>query len=402
MKPLRYRILLLALWAACSYSQNAGTVPDWNGFRGPYAGVSPWSNAPVAWDGASGRGVRWKAPLQLTGVSSPVLWGMRIYITEGDEKARAVLAFDAADGRLLWRRTVADGGQGTPLPAVSDYGLAMPTPACDSNGVYALFGTGDLAAFSPDGKPLWRLYLGRPTIGYGFASSPAVVSNLVCVQFDHHVGGRLLAIETTTGRIQWNVERSRGASWSSLLVVPGTNGEPVVVANANGSTTGYDLTGRVLWDADGATGEVAPSPAWWNGRIYAVNIGSKLYCHKAGGNAEKLWEYNGELSDSSSPVVANRLLFMATSSGRLTCLEADTGRELWVHASPGCYASLLSSGDRIYALGRDGTMLIVKADRAFRMVGRCRLGETADATPALADGRLFIRGGKWLWCIGGP
>ena len=175
----------------------------WNVFRGPACGVSPWTNAPAAWDGASGRGVLWQTPLRMTGVSSPVLWGKRLYITEGDEKERAVLAFDAGNGRLLWRRLVADGGQGTPLPAVSDYGLAMPTPACDSNGVYALFGTGDLAAFSPDGKLMWRLFLGRPTIGYGFASSPVVVSNLVVVQFDHHAAGRVLALETTTGKIMY-------------------------------------------------------------------------------------------------------------------------------------------------------------------------------------------------------
>ena len=242
----------------------------WNVFRGPACGVSPWTNAPAAWDGASGRGVLWQTPLRMTGVSSPVLWGKRLYITEGDEKERAVLAFDAGNGRLLWRRLVADGGQGTPLPAVSDYGLAMPTPACDSNGVYALFGTGDLAAFSPDGKLMWRLFLGRPTIGYGFASSPVVVSNLVVVQFDHHAAGRVLALNTTTGKIMWDVNRSRGASWSSLIVVPGSNGVSEVVVNANGSTTGYDLSGRVIWDADGATGEVAPSPAWWNGRVYAV------------------------------------------------------------------------------------------------------------------------------------
>lgn len=389
------------LRAAGGREASTGDAAQWNVFRGPACGVSPWTNAPVAWDGARGQGVVWKTPLTVAGVSSPVVWGNHLYITEGDERERAVLAFDVGDGHLLWRRRVADGGQGTPLPPVSDYGLAMPTPACDANGVYALFGTGDLAAFSPDGQLMWQLYLKRPTIGYGFASSPAVVSNLVCVQFDHHASGRLLAIETTSGRIKWDLERSRGASWSSLIVVRGANREPVVVANANGSTTAYDLAGRVIWDTDGATGEVAPSPTWWNGRIYVVNTGSKLYCHKVSGSAEQLWEYNGQLSDSSSPVVVDGLLFMATSSGALTCLDASSGQELWMHESPGCYASLVSSGDRVYALGRDGTALIVKAVRAYRPLGTSCLGDASDATPAMADGRMYVRSSKWLWCIGG-
>jgi len=389
--------VLAACWAVCACGQNGS---DWNVFRGPNGGVSPWTNAPVAWDGASGQNVLWKMPLKMTGVSSPVLQGKRLYLTEGDEKERAVLAFDAGNGRLLWRRIVADGGQGTPLPPVSDYGLAMPTAACDTNGVYALFGTGDLAAFAPDGRPMWSLYLGRPIMGYGFASSPCVISNLVCVQFDHHAGGRMLAVETTTGKIKWDVSRSRGASWSSLMVVPDADGKPIVIANANGSTTGYDLAGRVVWDVDGATGEVAPSPVWCNGCVIVVNIGSKMLCQNVHGNVAKKWEYTGYLSDSASPVVVNGLLFMATSDGHLTCLDAITGAELWQHECPGSYASLLASGDRVYVMGRDGDTLIVKAARTYQAVGQCRLSDSTDATPAMTDGRFYIRGGKWLWCMG--
>ena len=398
VKRLSYTIALFASWAACACAQNAGGTLDWNTFRGPDGGVSPWSRAPMAWDGASDQGVRWKTPLQVPGVSSPVLSGKQVYLTEGNEKERAVLAFDADDGHPLWRRVVADGGQGAPLPPVSDYGLAMPTPTCDTNGVYALFGTGDLAAFSPDGRLLWQLYLKRPTLGYGFASSPCVFSNLVFVQFDHHAAGRLLAVETTTGRIRWDVARSRGASWSSLMVVPGADGKPVVVANANGSTTGYDLAGHMVWDVDGATGEVAPSPAWWNGCIYSVNIGSTLFCHTVQGT--KKWGYHGHLSDSASPIILNGLLFMVTSGGKLTALDADTGQELWLHDAPGCYASLIASGNAVYALGRDGTTLIFQADRTFHAIAQNRIGDAADATPAMSDGRLYLRSNKWLWCIG--
>jgi outer membrane protein assembly factor BamB len=394
----QFRTILCATWlAACACGQDA----NWNVFRGPHAGVSPWTNAPVSWDGGTGRGVLWRTPLKMAGVSSPVLWNQRLYLTEGDEKERVVMAFDAGNGRLLWRRIVADGEPGTPLPPVSDYGLAMPTPACDANGVYALFGTGDLAAFSPEGKPLWSLHLGRPKMGYGFASSPCVASNLVFAQFDHHASGRVLAVETATGRIKWDVDRSRGASWSSLFVVPDAEGKPLVVANANGSTTAYDLRGRVVWDVDGATGEVAPSPAWWHGRVYSLNVGSKLFCHKVYGGDAKLWEYTDNLSEASSPVVVNGLFFMAANNGHLTCLDANTGKKLWARESPGCYASLVSSGDRVYAMGRDGTTLIVGADRAGRMIATCALGDASDATPAMSDGRFYIRGSKGLWCIGG-
>jgi outer membrane protein assembly factor BamB len=390
-----------AAWVAGAEPALTPAKPvHWNVFRGPMCGVSPWTNAPTDWDGASGRGVLWKTPLKISGVSSPVLWANRLFITEATDKERAVLAFDAATGKPLWRQVVEDGDKTSPLPSVSDYGLAMPTATCDSNGVYALFGTGDLAAFTPDGKPMWRMFLGRPTIGYGFSSSPCAIADLLCVQYDHHAAGRMLALDTKKGKIVWDVERSRGASWSSLMVVPDATGKSLVVANANGSTTAFDLSGAVVWDVDGARGEVAPSPAWWEGKVYSVNVGSRLFCNNVYGNPKPLWDAVDHLSDAPSPVVANGLLFMNTANGHLSCLDANTGKRLWMERVPGGYGSLISSGDRLYALGRDGKMQIVAVQNTFRAIGVRALGEPADATPAMSDGRVYIRGSAHLWCIG--
>jgi outer membrane protein assembly factor BamB len=353
----------------------------------------------VAWDGASGQGVLWKTPLKTSCVGSPVLWRDRIFLTEADENERAVLTFDAESGKELWRQAVADGGKGAPLPPVSDSALAMPTPACDANGVYVLFGTGDFAAFTHDGKLKWHVFLKRPEIGYGYASSPCVIDGLVCVQFDELNGGRVLAVAAATGKIEWEHPRSRGPSWSSPISVPGADEKPLLVVNANGSATAYDLTGQVVWDVDAANGQVTPSPVWWDSRVYFVNVGSRLICYNVSGSPHKLWQLNGRLPDVASPVVVNGLFFMA-ASGQLVCVDATTGTEVWTHKSPRCYASLVASGDRVYALGRDGTMLIVAAERTYRLVGTCSLGEGSDATPALGDGRIYIRGRNNLWCLG--
>jgi outer membrane protein assembly factor BamB len=146
----------------------ADPASQWSCFRGPNQGVGAWDNAPIKWDGASGQGVLWKVLLTSSGIGSPVLWGDRLYLTAGDEKERTVIAFDANNGKQLWRQAVPDGAKGLPLPAFSDTGLALNTPVCDAEGVYALFGTGDLAAFSHDGVPKWQLFLNRPLIGYGY------------------------------------------------------------------------------------------------------------------------------------------------------------------------------------------------------------------------------------------
>jgi outer membrane protein assembly factor BamB len=377
-----------------------GTAADWSCFRGPHCGVSSWDNAPLAWDGPSGAGVLWKTPLKIAGVASPVLWGDRVYISEGDDNQRALLALDAANGQQLWRQVVADGGRGAPLPPVSDAGLALPTPACDADGVYVLFGTGDLAAFTHDGRPKWQIFLKRPEIGYGYSSSPCVSRGLVFVQFDEINGGRVLAVETATGKIRWQRPRSRGPAWSSPIVIPGAEGRPQFVVNANGSATAYDLEGKPVWDVDGVNGQVTPSPVWWQRRVYLVNSGSRLICYRLSENPQELWHTAGNLCDVPSPVVVDGLFFMTTGRGQMVCVDAVTGRVVWTQKGPRCYASLVASGRRVYALGRDGTMQIVAAERAYRLLGVCSLGEGADATPALGGSRIYIRGRNHLWCLG--
>ena len=386
--------LLAALPLAAAVNESA-----WNCFRGPSYGVAAWTNAPLMWDGKSGAGVLWKTPLTMSCASSPVLWDKFIFLTEADLAERAVLAFDADSGKQLWRRVVADGGK-TPKPTTQDGGLAFPTPVCDARGVYALFGTGDLAAFAHDGTPKWQLFIRRPVIGYGFASSLCLVGDLLFVQFDDHSGGALIAVDSATGKIKWQRERSRGASWTTPIVIPGANGKPLVVISSTGSITAFDLDGNIVWDEEGPTGEVTPSLSWWNNKIYAVNVRSHLLCYDVADKPKKIWDVTRHLSDVPSPVIANSLLFMASSQGRIVCLDALTGEEFWNHENPGCYASLIASGDRVYALGRDGAMYILAAERNYRVVSACYLGDGADATPALADGRMYIRGRNDLWCLG--
>jgi len=377
-----------------------GADNEWNCFRGAHCGVSIWNNAPIDWDGPTSRGVMWKTPLATSCTSSPVVWSNHIFITEANRTERAVIAFDAATGKQLWRQAVPDGGAGATLPSVADAALALPTPACDAGAVYALFGTGDLASFSHDGRLRWKIFVQRPLMGYGYSSSPAVSNGMLFVQFDDQENGRVLSLDAATGKTLWEKERSRGAAWSSPIVMPGPGGAPMWVANANGSITAFDAKGQVAWDLDGVTGQVTPSPTWAEGRLYLLNVGSSLLCYSGDATPKLLWEYKRALSDTSSPVVVNGLLFMSVTGGSLVCIDAKTGQHQWKQKGPGAYASLLASGNRVYCLGRDGTMLIFAAERQYRQIAMCQLGDGADATPAIGDGCMFIRSNHFLWRLG--
>ena len=378
-------------------------VAQWSCFRGPRYGVAVGSSAPTAWNGQTGAGVLWHVALAKTGHSSPVLWGGKLFLTVADEQAREVAAYDTANGNELWRQTVADGGKGEAMPQTSaDTGLSAPTAACDELGVYAVFGTGDLVAYSHEGKLRWQVYLHRPANDYGHASSLVVADGKVCVQFDQKEDGRVLAIEAASGKIAWEQKRSQGAAWSSPVVVTGTDAKPVLLVNGAGVLSAYAVaSGKELWHAEGVTGEVAPSPAYWNGRIMIAMAAARMVCYALAEKPEQKWEYAGELPDVASPVADQGLIFLAASSGQIACVDATTGAGLWRHDyATGFYASPVICDNCVYALDRDGVMRIFAAERTFREIAACPLGEAADATPAFGNGRIYLRSKSTLWCVG--
>jgi len=377
---------------------------QWNCFRGPRSGVATGSNAPTAWNGKTGAGVLWRVTLAKPGLSSPVLWGGKVFLTMADEVAREVAAYDAATGVELWRQEVKDGGNGDALPQTSAAtGLGAATAACDESGVYAVFGTGDLAAYSHEGKLRWQVYLHRPANTYGHASSLVVAEGKVCVQYDQKEGGRVLAVDAKSGQTLWEQKRLQGEVWSSPIVVAGVDGKPVLVLNGKGMLTAYDpIAGKELWNVDGVEGdEITPSPAYWNGRVLIAMAGARMVCYEMAQKPVKAWEYTEVLPDVASPVAAQGLIFLATGSGQIACVDATNGTEQWTHDfSTGFYASPIVCGNRVYALDRDGVMRIFAAERKFREIASSPLGEAADATPAFADRRIYIRSKNTLWCLG--
>jgi outer membrane protein assembly factor BamB len=101
-------------------------------------------------------------------------------------------------------------------------------------------------------------------------------------------------------------------------------------------------------------------------------------------------------------VIINGLLFMAMGegSGLFICVDLETKKELWTHEIPPCYGSLTASGDRVYATSRDGTVSVFAAEKTARLISSNAIGDSVDSTPAMADGRIYIRSAAFLWCIG--
>ncbi len=364
------------------------------------AGIIKKSNVPVSWDGATGKNIRWKTAIPLSGFSSPVVWGDHVFVTGGNSSKQEVYCIDSNTGKILWAVSV--GKPDAKKPKVShDTGHSAPTPVTDGKAVYAIFATGDIAAIDFEGKKLWEKDLGLPKNHYGHSSSLLLFKESVIVQYDQTGSAKVMALSVKNGETIWSTDRPVKVSWSSpILVNTGKRNELMLVADPY--VASYNpANGKELWKIDCIGGEVGPSLAYANGIVFTVNEYSKLCAVKVGDEPTVLWENSDLLSDIPSPVANDKYLFMVTSYGILVCFDALSGEKYWEHDfSNPVYSSPMLVNDRIYLLDRNGVMYIFKADKEFKLAGESKLGEKSACTPAFTNGRIYIRGDKNLYCIG--
>ena len=218
-------------------------LADWPGWRGPtHDGLSDEKALPTTW--SDKENVRWKAAIPGAGVSAPIVWRDRVFLTSSTGRSNEHLhlyCFDVADGKPVWHRRFfgSEVSEGQFPPG----GMAVPTPATDGKRVYALFGTGDLVCVDFDGKPVWIRSLAQEygvfRNRWGMASSPLLLGDLLVVQVDHHGKSYLLGVDAATGRNRWRTMRDAAVNWTSPVPVRLGERTTLVAAGTN-TLKGYD------------------------------------------------------------------------------------------------------------------------------------------------------------------
>jgi outer membrane protein assembly factor BamB len=392
-------------------------LQSWPHFRGPQSsGISKHSDIPAAWDVASGEGIVWKIAVPLPGVSSPIVWQDRVFLTGATEERREVYCFDAADGKILWQKELSEkpGSNDPPIEVSHDTGYAAPTMATDGRFVYAMFATGDVAAFDFAGQELWHITLGPLHDNtYGHAASLTTYKELVIVQVDHgkadDEASKVLALDGATGRVVWQAARKVPSSWSSPVVVE-HEGQAQVIACGDPWVIAYAAaTGTELWRANCLPrSEIGPTPIYSDGMVFAVNEYAKLSAIRIDGSGDVTdthiaWQAEDGLPDACSPLATDKLLLLLASFGTLTCYDkAEGGDPLWEEDFEEDFTSSPSLvGDNVYLFGKSGKVWIVHptADECER-IAEADLGEECVTSPAFQDGRIYVRGSEHLFCIG--
>jgi outer membrane protein assembly factor BamB len=439
MRTLLTTIIVLMVMANAAFSDN---WPQWRGPNGN--GVSKETGLPVRW---SKNEIIWKAPLKGLGVSSPIIWGDRIFITSqigrgalrdgshptlargqeaaaekpmsnkavaGEDPKQAyflIEAFHRTDGRRLWEyRITAEG----PLPPVHQkHNLASPSPVTDGELIYVWFGTGQLAALSMDGKLVWQRHLGKENspfeVNWGHASSPSLYRDLLILLCDHTPAAYLLALDKKTGKEKWKVDRGKGLqSHSTPTVVKGPAGDELIINSSERIEAYEPATGKLLWQTGEANRFPIGVPSAEGGVIYTSRgyRSGPYMAIRLGGRGDITRTHVEWLVPTGAPYISSLLhyqglIYMANDAGIATCVDAKTGERVWQERIEGIFSASPVAGDgKVYLLSETGETIVIEAGRQFRILARNQLDERMVASPAISGGQIFIRTDEHLYCIG--
>jgi outer membrane protein assembly factor BamB len=403
---------------------------NWDRFRGPNGtGTTDDKNVPLTFGG--GKNILWKAALSGTGNSSPIVWDRHLFLHSAstDGKQRTLACFDTADGKIRWQKSI----PARPAKIRADSSLASSTPTTDGKAVYVSFWDGKdvhISAHDFQGEMLWTKNLGTFNSQHGAGASPILYQDLLFlandmdnVDFDSKVPNArpstLIALDKRTGARVW--ETPRAAEFTSyaspfLLHRPGQK-EPELVVTSTTAVTGYHVkSGAKLWEArdwqknavkgpqrtvasPALAGDVLCVCSGTSGGRFA--IGLDLHSPSSTESPPRLWENRKDFPYVPSPLALGEHIYFVNDAGSAGCYHARTGKRVWFERlADSFYASPLLIDGKVYAASTAGDVYVFAAEPTFRLLARNALDETIRASPAVADGRLYIRGNRHLFCIG--
>lgn len=377
-------------------------------------------------------------PLVGRGLSTPVVWGDRLFLTTATPIGAAreprpetspgahdnVLVtheheFSAwcvrrSDGEVLWRTVLArelphEGGHHT-----GSY--ASASPAVDATRLIVSFGSRGLYGLDHDGHVFWKVDLGDQATkhGHGEGASPLLADGLVVANWDHEGPSFVVALDAATGEERWRRERDEVTSWATPIAIR-VDGRTQVVVSGTGRIRGYDLeSGELVWSCGGLSHNVVASPVFADGVLYAGSSYEKqalIAIRLAGARGDLtntehvLWYRRRGTPYVPSPLlVDDRLYVLRHYQGVLARIAtedgSDVGRPMRLPGIDDVYGSPIAAAGRLYVTDLDGTTAVLAIDGDEpRVLAVNQLEGWFGASPVAVGRDLYLRGERFLWCL---
>lgn len=419
------RIATSALLAVLAFPLAAEDWPHWRGPR--FDGTSEATDLATEWD--KERNVKWRLELPGAGNSTPIISGERIYLTSTADGSDDLLVMAVGrGGDLIWKKTAGRGAFAARGFAAHETSPASPSPVTDGKHLWALFGTGLLAAFDLEGNELWRVDLeeryGEFKFFFGLSSSPFVAAGRLYLQVLNSNSQLVLALDKATGEEVWKHERSTDAtkeslhSYASPFLLHAGEEQQLVVHGADYVTAHRIGDGAELWrhgglnpkDSYNPTLRFVATPVWAEGLLVVPTAkrGPVYGLDPKGARGDitgaddhRVWRLDRGTPDVPSPVVKDGLVYLAGEGGSLTCLDAETGEKLYeerVHGTTHRGSPVYADG-KIFMTATDGTVSVVKAGREYVLLAQNSVDERIAASIAVSDGTIYLRSNKAVYAV---
>jgi outer membrane protein assembly factor BamB len=418
------RIFLLALLLS-----SAARADDWPGWRGPTGmGQASDRNLPLTWGVKADEHILWKVPL-FDGAakvrfdqnqSSPIVRGDHVFVTlswwptgvtpENEPPEHHVVCFRKSDGRRLWDTRVAAGPW---LLKDLRGGYTAPTPAADGERVYVLFGSSVAAALNLQGNIVWRKEMTPFSFDVAVGTSPVLHGDSVLLMWDQtNKTSRLIALDKKTGALKWEKKRP-SADWAhSTPTLAEVRGKMQLLTASAFTVEGLDPeSGETLWSCgsgDRARIGDTVSPVLAGGVVYCDSGrgGVGIAVDPAGaGDVTKThlrWKVPRVPEGFGSPVASGDFLYRLCNPGTVTCRKLSDGAPVYTERLAGVAVApspFATPDGRIY-FASAGKSYVLRAGPQFEVLGTSDLGDASQSSPAVAEARIFLRGGRNLYCIG--
>ncbi|MFT6177697.1 MAG: outer membrane protein assembly factor BamB [Akkermansiaceae bacterium] len=365
----------------------------------------------------------WSAKLPGPGSSSPVIWEDKLFVTSEDREKKTVALFclNAKSGKPAWTKEL----------SVGDYHLhrfnntAAASPAVSAEAVVVAWFDGKtevakISAFDHSGKDLWTYEVGPHKTQHGINLHPVIHGDHVVVCNLHMNDGYVGAISLKTGKELWKTPYPGDkTSYVTPYVRDTKSGHEVIVAAQAIGVVSLDLaTGKEQWSLPGTMKQrtiVSPIDvlAGSGSKDCLIAVGCKNGVYFAvrpplvkGGDAKIAWKMNGSTPYVPTPVSNGKTVFVLSDGGVLSALDAQSGKEKWKQQlQANFYASPIIVGGKLYALSREGDMIVADLSDGYKELSRTSLApgpetQWADSTPAIAHDRIYVRLGARLDCFG--
>ena len=445
-----HNLLLLTALTFLPVSSSGQIVPErqWPGYRGYFAsGVLDDADLPAEFDVEKMINIRWKIPVPGMGISSPAIWGDKLFITTAiseedkagfkpglygdvtpvkDESVHTwkLYCIDKTTGKIIWDRTPHTG-----VPAIKRHPKsthANTSVAVDGKFAVVFFGSEGLYCYDFNGNLQWQKNFGvlrsaffiMKNAEWEFASSPIIHDGKVIIQCDVLENSFLAAYDVKTGKELWKAERDEYPGWCTPNIYY-YNGKPYVAVNGFKHRGGYDLeTGKEIWRMSGGGDIQIPTPIMGKDLIYfnsAHGKSSPIMAVKTNAtgditlkddetsNTGVLWYKPRGGSYIHTMLLYRNRLYNVNWNGSVNCLDPLTGKEIYeakLGQTRSFIASPVASDGKIYIVDEEGMIYIIRDGDTFKVLAEIPLNEIFMTAPAITDGMIFFRTQKYLIAAG--